>query len=466
MKKLLSIIAFIFTANAANAIDVTIESPKIRLMPPGVNMTAGYFTIINNSDKDITIVGVSSSKYDSMEIHDTVKDGDVMKMVKQDSVTISANARFEFKPMSYHLMFMMPEEDFKENQEIDVTFITKSGDVFSSVFTVKKMTVMKMKMKMKMDMGDMGHMMKSMMRPDYVFPAGVKGGKNMMSKKLMFGYKYGTMEMDCCKDSTSSVSNDFIKNLGYSMAPTDMTMDMHMFSAMYAVNNKISLMAMISYIEKEMEMVKLSGMNVGNTHKTSSRGMGDLSIAGLYKLSGKSNLKASLSIPTGEYDEKDHNMMGMKKVLPYPMQLGSGTYDLTLGYSFQEIHDDWSYGFQLNATKRFDYNSEDWRYGDRRELSAWVAKPVSQTVSLSFGLDVEHQDNINGKSSNRNNMTPTWNEYFHSHLRVSSNIGLNFKLPNSKSRIGIQCGVPIYEDVDGPQMDPDFKCNLGLSYMM
>tara|TARA_Y100000768_G_scaffold330556_2_gene269332 strand:+ start:1 stop:939 length:939 start_codon:yes stop_codon:yes gene_type:complete len=312
----------------------------------------------------------------------------------------------------------------------------------------------------------MGNMMKNMVRPDYVFPAGVKGGKNMMSKKLMLGYKYGTMEMDCCKDSTSSVSNDFIKNLGFSMAPTDMTMDMHMFSAMYAVNNKISLMAMISYIEKEMEMVKLSGMNVGKTHKTSSRGMGDLSIAGLYKLSGKSNLKVSLSIPTGEYDEKDHNMMGMRKVLPYPMQLGSGTYDLTLGYGFQEIFDDWSYGFQLNATKRFDYNSEDWRYGDRRELSAWVAKPVSQTVSLSFGLDVEHQDNINGKSSNRNNNTPTWNEYFHSHLRVSSNIGLNFKLPNSKSRVGIQCGVPIYEDVDGPQMDPDLKCNIGFSKMM
>ena len=460
MKKVLILIAFIFTINAANAVDVTIESPLVRLMPPGSNMTAGYFTITNNSEEDITLVGVSSSKYDSVEIHDTVKDGDVMKMVEQDSVTISANTTFDFKPMSYHLMFMMPKEDFKENQEIDVIFNTKNGDEFSATFIVKKMTPMKM------DMGDMGHMMKNMMRPDYVFPVGVKGGKNMMSKKLMFGYKYGTMEMDCCKDSTSSVGNNYIQNLGFSMAPTDMTMDMHMFSAMYAVNEKISLMAMISYIEKEMEMVKLTGMNSGNTHKTSSRGMGDLSIAGLYKLSGKSNLKVSLSIPTGEYDEKDHNMMGMRKVLPYPMQLGSGTYDVTLGYSFQEILNDWSYGFQLNATKRFDYNSEDWKYGDRRELSAWIAKPVSHSVSLSFGLDVEHQDNINGKSANRNNMTPTWNEYFHSHLRVSSNIGLNFKLPNSKSRIGIQCGVPIYEDVDGPQMEPDFKCNVGFSSMM
>ena len=315
-------------------------------------------------------------------------------------------------------------------------------------------------------MGHMGHMMKNMQRPDNVFPVGVKGGKNMMPKKIMFGYKFGTMDMDCCRDSTSSINNDFIKNLGYSMAPTDMTMDMHMFSAMYAVNDKISLMAMLPYIEKEMDMVKLTGMMQGKKHSTSSRGIGDLSVAGIYKLSNKSNVKLALSIPTGEFDEKDHNMSGMLKTLPYPMQLGSGTYDVTLGYSYQEILESWSYGFQANAVKRFDYNSEDWKYGDRREVSAWISKPLSKSLSVSLGLDIEHQDNIRGKSSNRNNMTPTWNEYFHSYLRVSPNIGVNFRIPNSKSRIGVQCGVPVYSDVNGPQMDPDFKCNLGFSLMM
>ena len=49
---------------------------------------------------------------------------------------------------------------------------------------------------------------------------------------------------------------------------------------------------------------------------------------------------------------------------------------------------------------------------------------------------------------------------------VSSNIGVNYKLPQSKSRIGIQCGTPIYRDVNGPQMEPDFKCSLGFSTMM
>ena len=92
----------------------------------------------------------------------------------------------------------------------------------------------------------------------------------------------------------------------------------------------------------------------------------------MYKLSARENLKVGISIPTGEFNEKDHNMSGVLKTLPYPMQIGSGTYDLILGYNYQKILEEWSYGFQINAVKRFDYNSEGWKYGDRREISVDV----------------------------------------------------------------------------------------------
>ena len=454
MKFFLNLMLLTLVTTNLYAADISIENSRIRMMPPGVPMTAGYFLISNNTNKDIILTGARSSRFKSVEMHNTIKDGEVMKMVKQESIFISANSKLEFKPMSYHLMLIKPVKPISENEKIDVTFLTKNGDSISSVFIVKGMKGMK-------------GMMMSMNRPDYVFPVGVKGGKNMMPKKLMFGYKFGTMDMDCCKNGTNSISNNDIQGLGYSMAPTDMSMDMHMFSAMYAVNGKFSIMAMLPYIEKEMTMKMLTGMMAGKLHTTSSRGIGDLSIAGLYKLSDKSNFKLALSIPTGEFDEKDHNMSGVLKTLPYPMQLGSGTYDITLGYSFQEVLDDWSYGFQVNALKRIDYNSEGWKLGDRRELSAWIAKPVSKSFSVSFGLDLEHQENIGGKSANRSNTTHlTWAEYNHSHLRVSSNIGVNYKFPKSKSRIGIQCGTPIYRDVNGPQMEPDFKCNIGFSSMM
>ena len=459
MRIFLNLVVLLLTTTSLYASDIKIENSSIRMMPPGAPMNAGYFLITNNTDKDITLTKVSSKRFDSIEIHNTIKEGDVMKMVKQESLTILANKRLEFKPMSYHLMLIKPSKPVLEDEEIDITFKFSNGKSIVSKFLVKKM-----------DGGSghnhHGHSMKYMDRPDFVFPAGVKGGKNMMPKKIMFGYKFGTMEMDCCKKGTNSVSQSFIQGLGYSMAPIDMNMRMHMFSAMYSVNNKLTVMAMLPYIEKEMEVKKLTGMMAGKLHKNNSRGIGDLSITGLYKLSNKSNFKLALSVPTGEYDEKDHNMSGTLKTLPYPMQLGSGTYDVTIGYSFHEVVDNWSYGVQLNSLTRFDYNGEGWKYGDKREISAWLAKPISNSFSISFGLDLEHQENINGKSLKRTTNTPTWNEYFHSHLRISSNIGVNFKLPNSKSRIGVQCGIPIYRDVNGPQMDPDFKCNFGFSSMM
>jgi hypothetical protein len=153
-----------------------------------------------------------------------------MKMVKKNSVSIPPNSELEFKPMGYHLMLMQPIDKILENQNIKITLSFASGESIDVQFVIKKMNNMKMaKMDMDkdsqcsdMDMGDMkmGDMMKNMKRPDYVFPVGVKGGKNMMAKRIMFGYKFGTMDMDCCKDSTSSVSNDYIKGLVFDCVHT------------------------------------------------------------------------------------------------------------------------------------------------------------------------------------------------------------------------------------------------------
>ena len=459
MKFFIKLMLLVLMVTSLYASDVTIENPRIRLMPPSSPISAGYFSISNNTNKDIILTKVSSDRFESIEMHNTIKDGDIMKMVKQNSVIVLANSKLEFQPMSFHLMLIKPNKVLLEGDEINLTFTLESGKSIPAVFKVKKIN-------MGLSHGKHGDAMKYMIRPDYVFPAGVKGCKNMMSKKIMFGYKFGAMESKSLKDGTNNINHSSVQNLGYSMTPLKMNMDMHMFSAMYAVNEKISVMAMLPYIEKKMEMKMLTGGMAGMTHSVNSRGIGDLSIAGVFKISNKSNFKLALSIPVAEFNEKDLNMSGVLKTLPYPLQLGSGTYDITLGYSFQEVFEDWSYGVQANVLKRIDYNSEGWKYGDKREISTWIARPISKSFSVSLGLDVEHQENISGRSANRNNMIPTWSEYNQSHLRVSSNIGINYKFPKSKSRIGIQCGTPIYRDVNGPQMEPDFKCNFGFSTMM
>ena len=446
---ILSIIMLILSINV-NASEINISDQRIRLMPPNIKMTAGYFSIENKGNEKIKLVSASSSLFDKVELHTMYKDGDAMMMKEVGHVELLPSKKFKFSPMGHHLMLIGPKEVLKEGAVVDVELNFSNSTTIKTNFVVKKISVMKMGgMKMK--------------RPDYAAPVGVKAPKAMMKDSWMFTYKYGHMDMDCCLNDSDKVSHDYIQNTsGYSMAPLRMEMHMHMFGAMYAYSEKNTLMLMIPYIDKEMDMVKYSN---GKVITTRSSGLGDLNLVNIFKYSNETSFKLGLSIPIGEFDEKDYNHMSVLKVMPYPMQLGSGTYDLSVGLTYQKMMKEWSYGYNFTAITRFGNNGEGWRYGDRRDLQIWASRPVSKSLSLSIGLDMEDYEEIHGQSANRNGMTPTWNENYHAGTRFTSNIGLNLKIPSLSSTIGLQCGAPIYQDVQGPQMYPDFKCNLGISFM-
>ena len=80
MKFFLNLILLTLVTTNLYATDISIENSSIRMMPPGVPMTAGYFLISNNTNKDIILTGVRSSSFKSIEMHNTIKDGDVMKL--------------------------------------------------------------------------------------------------------------------------------------------------------------------------------------------------------------------------------------------------------------------------------------------------------------------------------------------------------------------------------------------------
>ena len=128
------------------------------------------------------------------------------------------------------------------------------------------------------------------------------------------------------------------------MVPTKMTMDMHMFGTMYAISDKWTLMAMLNYLDNDMDMIMPMNMSMD----MGSSGIGDLKVAGLYDLaqwdSGRRmHLNLGLSLPTGSIDEKHTN----GNTLGYGMQLGSGTYDFHPAITYLAQTDNYSYGAQL-----------------------------------------------------------------------------------------------------------------------
>ncbi len=78
----------------------------IRQPMPGMQMSAGYLKLTNNSDAAITISLVTSPQFEAVEIHETVIENEISRMVELADVTIEPGSSVAFEPGGKHLMLM------------------------------------------------------------------------------------------------------------------------------------------------------------------------------------------------------------------------------------------------------------------------------------------------------------------------------------------------------------------------
>ena len=77
-------------------------------------------------------------------------------------------------------------------------------------------------------------------------------GSHVLEKgKWMASYRYMYMRMEENYDGSSTVSDASVLN-DFIVTPTDMEMQMHMFSLMYAPTDRLTLMGMINLVQTSM----------------------------------------------------------------------------------------------------------------------------------------------------------------------------------------------------------------------
>ncbi len=313
-------------------------------------------------------------------------------------------------------------------------------------------------------------------RADSHGPIGVMGEHMHKEGEWMFSYRYMLMEMDGNLDGTSNVSTDEILE-EYMVAPENMTMEMHMLGAMYAPSDDLTLMLMVPLINNEMDhtMQMMGGMGMmpmRSEFTTETDGVGDVKVGGLYRLNQTDDstliLNMTLSLPTGSIDEKDVTgmSMGNEVHLPYSMQLGSGTYDLKPGLTYTNSQPTFSWGAQTIATLRLDENDNDYSLGDRIMATAWYARPFADTFSWSVRGVYEYWGDVDGEDSKLNpmmkNMVPTADPDLRGGQRVDLAAGVNWIIPGSATnRLALELIKPVYQDLNGPQMETDYSLVLG-----
>jgi hypothetical protein len=295
----------------------------------------------------------------------------------------------------------------------------------------------------------------------------------------MLSYRYMHMGMGQNYDGDSKISDASVVSptgYGYMVTPTSMDVNMHMFGVMYAPTDKMTLMGMIPYVTKSMDHLT----RAGGTFTTESKGAGDLKLSVLYTLLERSNHKMhgtfGFSSPTGQINAEDFiPPLNRTNRLPYPMQIGSGTFDLLFGLTYAGQVEAWSWGAQGTGTVRTGTNKNDYRLGDRYDLTAWGVRDVTDWMSASFRLNWQQSFNIVGADPMVDFMkgaNPTADPSLRAIRRLDALFGVNFvpsKLVGSvKSlkgfRIALEGGLPAYQNLDGPQLGAGWMLTTGIQY--
>ena len=119
-------------AASAQSGGVTVENPFAR---PSAGMSgagAAYMTVRGGAvaDKLVSASVASAGFVSKVELHDHIRDGDVMRMRKIDAVEIPAGGAAELKPGGKHVMLIGLRAPLKTGESFDLTLtFEKAGAV-------------------------------------------------------------------------------------------------------------------------------------------------------------------------------------------------------------------------------------------------------------------------------------------------------------------------------------------------
>ena len=303
-------------------------------------------------------------------------------------------------------------------------------------------------------------------RPDDHAPIGVMGEHMHPAGGFMVSYRYMFMKMDGSRDGDSRMGDGAVLRQ-FPVTPTEMDTQMHMFGFMWAPIDAVTLMLGVPLLQKDMDHVT----RMGRSFSTSSFGVGDVKLAGLVRLfedeTHHLHLNAGVSFPSGSITERDGTPMGNVR-LPYPMQLGSGTYDLLPGLTYTGQVENWSWGGQVNGIIRTGRNDEDYRKGHGYQVTGWGARPITEWVSASLRLDWREEGNYGGADPNLNpNLVYTADPDRRAFRRLDGAVGLNFIVPRGPlvgNRFAVEASFPLYQWLDGPALEQDWMVTAGWQY--
>jgi hypothetical protein len=311
-------------------------------------------------------------------------------------------------------------------------------------------------------------------------PLNIFGGGIPEPKEFRFKFSQMIMEMGPLRDGTDEISNDDLigsaNGTNFPALPTNMQMYMTMIGAAYSFSDDFAVMGMTSYIENTMRM----NLNNGNDFTMTSGGVGDVTLLAKYRAYADDNLVPTnqvsvlfgLSLPSGSINKKFSNHTNDTfngSLLPFKMQLGSGTVDPIIGLTYQGSRDPFWWGFNTQLEVHIYDNQQGYRRAQELRYDFYAMKQVHDKVVVHAQLNGWYEGKFsdeaydvrvfgaghNALSTANNLISPLFDPDNYGGHKLHFGLGVQFQ-PLPLHVMELTASVPIHQDLNGPQLQDNW----------
>ena len=258
----------------------------------------------------------------------------------------------------------------------------------------------------------------------------------------------------------------------YMMTQRKMDMYMSNVSVGYAFSDRFFAGIMGMYMEKDMEMIRRGGRR----SSMNSQGAGDtmlmtktLLYADDYLIpTSQVSLLLGVSIPTGSIDQDDTG-----QILPYSMQLGSGTFDPFIGVLYEGSSSPFWWGANASYLARAYENYKSYNLGDEYRLDLYGMYQLHHNLVGELQIKGKYVGDLEGEAQEieqdgDGHMNGNPNMAFMSNLydpdnyggsTVDLTTGVQWQ-PFRNHILNAQFSVPLFQNLHGTQMERDFTASV------
>jgi hypothetical protein len=224
----------------------------------------------------------------------------------------------------------------------------------------------------------------------------------------------------------------------------------------YAFSADWGVAAQLPYFDRYHTTIVDGDTEVSTSHTT---GIGDLRVVGRYRgltADHSVGVQFGLKLPTGSFHNNFVSGPQAGELLDRGLQPGTGTTDLLLGvFTFGALNRDWDY--YAEALLQQPLNSrEDFRPGTGVNVTLGARYMSFGAITPQIQLNVHNERRESGANADVDNSGATL-----AYLSPGLNVTL---APNARAYAYFQ--IPIYQHVNGYQIEPRYAVSVGVSVAM